>query len=38
MEIAQERVRRVKGLVQGIQISAPFGRVDAAMEVAVAAR
>ena len=38
IEIAQEMVRRVKGLVQGIQISAPFGRVDAAMEVAVASR
>ncbi len=38
IEIAQDMVHRVKGLVQGIQISAPFGRVEAAMEVAVAAR
>jgi methionine synthase I (cobalamin-dependent)/5,10-methylenetetrahydrofolate reductase len=38
IEIAQDMVHRVKGLVQGIQISAPFGRVEAALEVAVAAR
>jgi methionine synthase / methylenetetrahydrofolate reductase(NADPH) len=38
IEIAQEMVRGVKSLVQGVQISAPFGRVDAALEVAGAAR
>jgi len=38
IEIAQDMVHRVKGLVQGIQISAPFGRVEAALEVAAAAR
>jgi homocysteine S-methyltransferase len=37
IEIAREMVLQVKGLVQGIQISAPFGRVDAAIEVAQAA-
>jgi methionine synthase I (cobalamin-dependent)/5,10-methylenetetrahydrofolate reductase len=38
IEIAQEMVRQVKPLVQGVQISAPFGRVDAALSVAEAAR
>src|SRR5207245_11776654 len=33
MRIAREVVERVKGLVQGIQVSAPFGRVDAALQV-----
>ncbi len=38
IEIAQEMVRQVRPLVQGVQISAPFGRVDAAISVAEAAR
>lgn len=33
VQIAREVVERVKGLVQGIQVSAPFGRVDAALQV-----
>jgi methionine synthase I (cobalamin-dependent)/5,10-methylenetetrahydrofolate reductase len=37
IEIAQEMVHQVRGLVQGVQISAPFGRVDVAIEVAQAA-
>ena len=32
--IAQEMVRRVRPLVQGVQLSAPFGRYDMAVEVA----
>jgi methionine synthase / methylenetetrahydrofolate reductase(NADPH) len=36
MEIAREMVRRVRPLVQGLQISAPFGRVEAALAVAEA--
>jgi methionine synthase I (cobalamin-dependent)/5,10-methylenetetrahydrofolate reductase len=31
--IARETVEEVKGLVQGIQVSAPFGRYQAALEV-----
>ncbi len=34
--IAQEMVRRVQGLVQGVQLSAPFGRYQMAIEVAEA--
>jgi homocysteine S-methyltransferase len=34
IEIAQEMVRRVAGFVQGIQVSAPFGRYKLAVEVA----
>ena len=33
MRIAREVVERVQGMVQGIQVSAPFGRVDAALRV-----
>jgi homocysteine S-methyltransferase len=35
--IAQEMVRRVRPLVQGVQLSAPFGRYELAIEVARAA-
>lgn len=31
--IARETVGRLKGLVQGIQVSAPFGRYQAALDV-----
>lgn len=34
--IAQEMVRRVRPLVQGVQLSAPFGRYQTALEVAEA--
>ena len=34
IEIAQEMVERVAGFVQGIQVSAPFGRYHLAVEVA----
>jgi methionine synthase / methylenetetrahydrofolate reductase(NADPH) len=34
--IAQEMVRRVQGMVQGVQLSAPFGRYQMAIEVAEA--
>jgi len=34
IEIAQEMVNRVAGFVQGIQVSAPFGRYHLAVEVA----
>lgn len=34
--IAQELVRQVRPLVQGVQLSAPFGRYDLAIEVAAA--
>lgn len=34
--IAQEMVTRVRPLVQGVQLSAPFGRYEMAMEVAQA--
>jgi homocysteine S-methyltransferase len=32
--IAQEMVRRVRPLVEGVQLSAPFGRYELAVEVA----
>lgn len=31
--IAREMFNRVKGMVQGVQVSAPFGKVDVALEV-----
>jgi homocysteine S-methyltransferase len=31
--IAREMLARVKGSVQGVQVSAPFGRVELALEV-----
>jgi len=31
--IAQEMLSRVRGVVQGVQVSAPFGRVELALEV-----
>jgi len=31
--IAREMLERVRGLVQGVQVSAPFGRVELALEV-----
>jgi len=31
--IAREMFARVKGMVQGVQVSAPFGRVEVALEV-----
>ena len=31
--IAREMFQRVKGLVQGVQVSAPFGKVEVALEV-----
>jgi len=34
IEIAREMVERVRGFVQGIQVSAPFGRYHLAVEVA----
>jgi len=34
IEIAQAMVDRVAGFVQGIQVSAPFGRYHLAVEVA----
>jgi len=34
IEIAREMVERVRGFVQGIQVSAPFGRYHLALEVA----
>ncbi len=34
VEIAQEMVRRVRPLVDGVQLSAPFGRYSMAIEVA----
>ncbi len=34
--IAQQMVRRVRPLVQGVQLSAPFGRYEMAVEVAAA--
>jgi methionine synthase / methylenetetrahydrofolate reductase(NADPH) len=33
VRIAREVIERVQGMVQGIQVSAPFGRVDAALDV-----
>ncbi|MGH9453681.1 MAG: bifunctional homocysteine S-methyltransferase/methylenetetrahydrofolate reductase [Terriglobia bacterium] len=37
LKIAQELLLKIKGIVQGIQISAPFGRYALALEVAQAA-
>ncbi len=34
VDIAQEMVRRVRPMVQGVQLSAPFGRYDLAIQVA----
>ena len=34
--IAREMVQRVRGLVQGVQLSAPFGRYQMAIDVAEA--
>lgn len=31
--IAREALKRVRGIVQGVQVSAPFGKVDYALEV-----
>jgi len=31
--IAREMLERVKGSVQGVQVSAPFGKVELALEV-----
>ena len=36
VEIAREMVRQVRPLVQGVQLSAPFGRYSMAVEVAEA--
>jgi homocysteine S-methyltransferase len=36
VEIAREMVRRVRGMVQGVQLSAPFGRYQMALDVAEA--
>ncbi len=36
VKIAQEMVRRVRAMVQGVQLSAPFGRYELAIEVAEA--
>jgi len=36
IEMAQDMVERVRGFVQGIQVSAPFGRYHLAVEVAAA--
>jgi methionine synthase / methylenetetrahydrofolate reductase(NADPH) len=33
VRIAREMFERVKGLVQGVQVSAPFGKVEVALEV-----
>jgi hypothetical protein len=33
VRIAQEMFEAVRGVVQGVQVSAPFGRVDQALEV-----
>jgi methionine synthase / methylenetetrahydrofolate reductase (NADH) len=33
VKIAREMFERVKGMVQGVQVSAPFGRVEVALEV-----
>jgi methionine synthase / methylenetetrahydrofolate reductase (NADH) len=35
--IAQEMTRQVRPMVQGVQLSAPFGRYELAIEVAKAA-
>jgi len=34
VEIAREMVTRVRALTQGVQLSAPFGRYDMAIQVA----
>jgi homocysteine S-methyltransferase len=34
--IAREMVARVRGMVQGVQLSAPFGRYQMALDVAEA--
>ena len=31
--IAREMFARVEGMVQGVQVSAPFGKVEVALEV-----
>ncbi|MGE5762168.1 MAG: methylenetetrahydrofolate reductase, partial [Gemmatimonadota bacterium] len=31
--IAREMLERVRGMVQGVQVSAPFGKVEVALEV-----
>ena len=36
IRIAQEMVQRVHALVQGVQLSAPFGRYEMAVQVAEA--
>jgi hypothetical protein len=36
LEIAREMVRCVRHMVQGVQLSAPFGRYQTALEVAEA--
>ena len=36
IQIAREMVQRVRPLVQGVQLSAPFGRYDMAIQVAEA--
>ncbi len=36
VSIAQEMVTRSKGIVAGVQLSAPFGRYDMAVQVAEA--
>jgi len=33
VKIAREMFQQVKGTVQGVQVSAPFGRVEVALEV-----
>jgi homocysteine S-methyltransferase len=32
IKIARETIEEIGGLIQGVQISAPFGRIDAVME------
>ena len=34
--VAREMVGQVRSMVQGVQLSAPFGRVELALEVAAA--
>jgi homocysteine S-methyltransferase len=36
VQIAREMVVRVRGMVQGVQLSAPFGRYQMALDVAEA--
>jgi homocysteine S-methyltransferase len=33
ISIAKEMLNRVRGSVQGVQVSAPFGRIEYALEV-----